>query len=39
LFVSKTIQLTRVTPGARRKVLRAKVGDRVVAEMTDAEFA
>ena len=37
--VSKMIQLGRVTPGARRKVLRAKVGDRGVAEMTDAEFA
>jgi hypothetical protein len=37
--VSKMIQLGRVQPGARRKVLRAKVGERGVAEMTDAEFA
>lgn len=37
--VSKMIQLGRVTPGARRKVLRAKLGDRGVAEMTDAEFS
>lgn len=37
--VSKMIQLGRVQPGARRKVLRAKVGDKGVTEMTDAEFA